>query len=78
MRQRRVAEDGDLSAVIALTVALVALVREIAAWQRELGRAHHAAAARACATGLDGWSRRAAVVVRATGRAAAERAHTAA
>jgi hypothetical protein len=38
IRQRSVAGDGELGGLIALTLGLVALVQEIAAWQRERGR----------------------------------------
>lgn len=56
IRQRRVAVEGDLGAVVALAVALTALVREIAAWQRERGRVHQAAAAEASADVVERWS----------------------
>ncbi|WP_214406241.1 relaxase/mobilization nuclease domain-containing protein [Pseudonocardia lacus] len=56
IRQRRVAGEGDLSAVIALAVALVALVREIATWQHERGRGHQSAAASASADLIERWS----------------------
>lgn len=58
IRQRSVAGDGELGGLVALVLALVALVREIAAWQRERGRSHQAAAAIACATNLEDWSGR--------------------
>lgn len=58
IRQRGVAGDSALGGLIALALALVVLVREIAAWQREHGRSHQPAAAMACATSLEDWSGR--------------------
>ena len=62
VRQRRAAarmglvEGEDVGpAAVALVTALVALVREIGAWQRERGRVHQAAAAGAAVGGLDRW-----------------------
>lgn len=49
--------DDPGPAVVALVTALVALVREIGAWQRERGRVHQAAAAAAAGVGLDEWLR---------------------
>lgn len=56
IRHRRVATDDDLGAIIVLAVAVAALVREIAAWQREHGRTHQADAADAAAGVVDRWS----------------------
>ncbi|MGH3613977.1 MAG: relaxase/mobilization nuclease domain-containing protein [Pseudonocardia sp.] len=56
IRQRRVAPDDDLGAVVVLAVAVAALVRELAAWQRERGRTHQADAADAAAGVVDRWS----------------------
>ncbi|WP_214405762.1 relaxase/mobilization nuclease domain-containing protein [Pseudonocardia lacus] len=56
IRQRRVAGEGDLDGVVALAVALTALLREIAAWQREHGRPHQATAASASADVVERWS----------------------
>lgn len=53
IRQRRVATDDHLGAVVVLAVAVAALVREIAAWQRERGRIHQAEAADAAAGVVD-------------------------
>jgi hypothetical protein len=56
IRQRRLATEGDLSGVVALAVALTALVREVAAWQRAGGRVHQAAAATAAADVVGRWA----------------------
>lgn len=56
IRQRRAAVDGDLTAIIALAVAVAGLVREIGAWQRDRGRTHQATAALDCADVVDRWS----------------------
>ncbi|MFC4945814.1 hypothetical protein ACFPFQ_20280 [Pseudonocardia sp. GCM10023141] len=56
IRQRRSVVDGDLTAAIALLVAVVALVREIAGWQRDSGRSHQATAAQQSAEMIDRWT----------------------
>ncbi|GAA2537108.1 relaxase/mobilization nuclease domain-containing protein [Pseudonocardia hydrocarbonoxydans] len=58
VRSRRMpgASDDSTTAAVALVVALSALTREVAAWQRERGRAHQAAAAVAAARSLDRWA----------------------
>jgi hypothetical protein len=56
IRQRRLSTEGDLSGVVALAVALTALVREVAAWQRARGRVHQAAAATAAAEVVGRWA----------------------
>lgn len=56
LRQRRLVEDGDLSAVVALVVAVAALVREIGRWHSGRQCVHQAAAAEACADVVDRWS----------------------
>jgi hypothetical protein len=56
MRQRRVATGNELDGLITLAVALVALVKEIGAWQRERGRVHQSAAATATADVLEPWA----------------------
>ena len=57
LRQRRglgaVNEPGAAS--LALALAVSSLVREIAAWYQDRGRAHQAAAARASASLIAGW-----------------------
>ena len=62
VRQRRAAarmglvDGGDPGpAAVALVTALLALVREIGAWQRDRGRDHQAAAAVVAAGGLERW-----------------------
>jgi hypothetical protein len=57
MIRQRYYSDGtdDHGATVALVVALAALVREIAAWHRDRGRVHQAAAADAAAAAIDRW-----------------------
>lgn len=55
IRQRRSTVDGDFAAAIALLIAVAALVREIAGWQRDCGRTHQAAAAQQSAESIDRW-----------------------
>ncbi|QJY47776.1 relaxase/mobilization nuclease domain-containing protein [Pseudonocardia broussonetiae] len=57
LRQRRGlgAVDEPGAASLALALAVSSLVREIAAWHQDRGRAHQAAAARASATLIAGW-----------------------
>ena len=58
VRTRRVpgATTDATTAAVALVVALSALVREVAAWQRERNRGHQAASAVAAARSLDRWT----------------------
>jgi hypothetical protein len=56
IRQRYYADGADDSgATVALAVALAALVREVAEWHRDRGRAHQASAAKAAAATIDRW-----------------------
>jgi hypothetical protein len=56
IRQRRVANGSETDGMTALAVALVALVREIAAWQSERGRPHQSTAANATADVVERWT----------------------
>lgn len=56
IRLRRLAVDQDVNGVLVLAVALAGLVQEIAAWQRERGREHQAAAADGAADVVARWS----------------------
>ncbi|MHA6632097.1 relaxase/mobilization nuclease domain-containing protein [Pseudonocardia sichuanensis] len=58
VRQRRMlgVSDEPGAAAVALAVALTALLREIAAWQRERDREHQSAAARAAADTIGRWA----------------------
>ncbi|TQM13278.1 relaxase/mobilization nuclease domain-containing protein [Pseudonocardia kunmingensis] len=53
---RRVLRQDEVAAGVALAVALAALLQEIAAWQRERGRVHQAAAAEATGEAVRAWS----------------------
>jgi hypothetical protein len=56
IRQRYFSDGSDDGAsTIALAVALVDLVREIAGWHRDHGRTHQAAAAEIAAVAIDRW-----------------------
>ncbi|WP_219414202.1 relaxase/mobilization nuclease domain-containing protein [Pseudonocardia nigra] len=56
IRHRRLATGDEVAGGVALAVALAALMQEIAAWQRERGRVHQAAAAEAAAGVVAAWS----------------------
>ena len=54
-RSARRSGHDDSGSGVAMVVALVALVREIAIWQAELGRTHQSAAAQASADFAERW-----------------------
>jgi hypothetical protein len=56
IRHRRVLRQDEVAAGVALAVALAALVQEIAAWQRERGRVHQAAAAKTSGEAVRNWA----------------------
>ena len=56
IRQRHPVSDGDLTALVALAIAVTALIREIARWQHDLHRNHQAAAGRQAADLVDAWA----------------------
>ncbi|MHA6622893.1 relaxase/mobilization nuclease domain-containing protein [Pseudonocardia sp. DLS-67] len=56
MRRRRVLPHDEVAAGVAMAIALAALLQEIAAWQRERGRAHQAAAAEASSEAARTWA----------------------
>ncbi len=60
IRQRHATRSGDDPAAggVALAVAVAALLREIAAWQREQGRAHQSAASTSAANSVTRWAGR--------------------